>query len=140
MRIKSHDFPAFRIPAISDKLPDGFQLLYPFNIFEGHGIDRADWVRFLEDLGIAARLSSEGLSAVGSRVPVSALIAHRTFPARTLGVVYDRCFARTPLEEVRALIQIWNQCAFERRKIRVTLQVRPLGICGKSHTLVVESL
>lgn len=141
LRIKSHDFPPFRIPAVSDKLTDGFRVLYPHNIFEKHGINRADWVRFLEDLGIAARLSAEGLSAVGSRMPVAPVLAHRIFPSRALGAVYDRRFARSPAEEVRALIQIWNQCAFERRKIRVTLHVQSMGTSGKKdYALVVESL
>ncbi|KAG8216294.1 hypothetical protein J3R82DRAFT_6355 [Butyriboletus roseoflavus] len=141
LRIRSHQFPPFRIPAVSDKFTDGFRVLYPHNIFERHGINRADWVRFLEDLGIAARLSGEGLSAVGSRVPVTPLLAHRIFPSRAIGTVYDSHFARNPAEEVRALIQIWNQCAFERRKIRVSLHVQPIGTSGKKgYTLVVESL
>ena len=141
MRIRSHDFPTFRVPAVSDRLTDGFRMLYPYNILERHGIGRADWVRFLEDLGIAARLSSEGLSAIRSRVPVAPLLARRIFPSHALGAVYDGHFARSPLEEVRALIQLWNQCAFERRKIRVTLQIRPIGMSGKKcYMLVVESL
>jgi hypothetical protein len=141
LRIRSHNFPPFRIPAVSDKLTDGFRVLYPHNILEGHGICRSDWVRFLEDLGIAARLSHEGLSAVGSRVPVAPLIAHRIFPLHAFGAVYDGHFARSPVQEVRALIQIWNQCAFERRKIRVSLQVRPIGTSGKkTYALIVESL
>ncbi|KAN0085633.1 protein of unknown function (DUF4646) domain containing protein [Tylopilus felleus] len=141
LRIRSHNFPPFRIPAVSDTLTDGFRILYPRNILEGHGISRSDWVRFLQDLGVAARLSREGLSAVGSRVPIAPLITHRIFPPRALGAVYDGHFARSPLEEVRALIQIWNQCAFERRKIRVSLEVRLIGTNGKkSYTLIVESL
>lgn len=141
LRIRSHDFPPFRIPAVSDKVTDGFRVLYPHNIFERHGINRADWIRFLEDLGIAARLSVEGLSAVGSRVPLAPSLIHRIFPSRALGAVYDGCFARNPANEVRALIRIWNECAFERRKLRVTLYVRPIGTSRKkSYELVVESL
>jgi len=140
LRIRSHDFPPFRIPAVSNKLTDGFRMLYPHDILERHGIYRSDWIRFLEDVGIAARLSHEGLSAVGSRVPVAPLIAHRFFPSRALGAVFDRHFARSSVEEVRALIQIWNQCAFERRKISVTLQVRSIGMSGKRYALIVESL
>ncbi|KAH0834651.1 hypothetical protein J3R83DRAFT_10161 [Lanmaoa asiatica] len=141
LRIRSNDFPPFPIPAVSDKLTDGFRVLYPHNILEKHGINRADWVRFLEDLGIAARLSAEGLSAIGSRLPVAPLLAHRIFPSRALGAIYDWRFVRSPVEEVRGLIQIWNQCAFERRKIRVRLQVRPIGTSGrKSYALIVESI
>ncbi|KAF8555615.1 hypothetical protein OG21DRAFT_846433 [Imleria badia] len=141
LRIRSHDFPPFRIPAVSNKLTDGFRVLCPHNILEGHGITRSDWVLFLQDLGVAARLSREGLSAVGSRAPVAPLIAHCIFPSRVLGAVYDGHFARSPLEEVRALLQIWNQCAFERRKIRVSLEARPIGTNRKrSYALIVESL
>ena len=141
LRIRSYNFPPFRIPAVSDKLADGFRILYPHNILERHGITRSDWVRFLEDLGVAARLSCDGLSAVGMRVPIAPLIPHRVFPSRVLGGVYDRHFARCPIEEVRALIQIWNQCAFERRKIRVLLQAQPIEMSGKlSFVLIVESL
>ena len=141
LRIRSHNFPPFHIPAVSDKLTDGFRVLYPNNILERHGICRSDWVRFLQDLGIAARLSHEGLSAVGSRGPVAPLITHRIFPSRAFGAVYDGHFARSPVEEVCALIQIWNQCAFERRKIRVSLLVRPIGASRKkTYTLIVGSL
>lgn len=141
LRIRSHDFPPFRIPAVSDELTDGFRVLYPYDVLERHGIGRADWVRFLEDLGIAARLSEEGMSAMGSRVPVAPLLAHHIFPSRSLGAVYDARFARNTAEDVRALIQMWNQCAFERRKLRVTLHVRSIGTSRKmGYALVVESL
>ncbi|KAG6379488.1 hypothetical protein JVT61DRAFT_9973 [Boletus reticuloceps] len=141
LRIRSRNFPPFRIPAVSDKLTDGFRILYPRNILESHGICRSDWVRFLQDLGIAARLAREGLSAIRSHKPITPLIPHRIFHLRSLGAVYDGHFARSPVEEVRALLQIWNQCALERRKIRVSLQVRPIGSSGKkSCALIVESL
>lgn len=141
LRIRSHSFPPFRIPAVSNRLTDGFRVLYPHNILEGHGISRSDWIRFLQDLGIAARLSREGLGTVRSRMPVAPLTTHCIFPSRVLGAVYDGHFTRSPVEEVRALLQIWNQCALERRKIRVSLEVQPIGTSTrKSYTLIVESL
>ncbi|KAG9311931.1 hypothetical protein JVU11DRAFT_8192 [Chiua virens] len=141
LRIRSRDFPPFLIPTVTPSLTDGFRPLYPSNVLEKHGITRADWIRFLEDLGIAARLSSEGGSAVGSRVPITPLITHRALPSRAFGAVYDGKFARSPLQEVLALIQIWNECAFQRRKISVSLQVHPTDSNGREYyALLVESL
>ncbi|KAF9226020.1 hypothetical protein BS17DRAFT_749311 [Gyrodon lividus] len=142
LRIKSNDFPSFRIQSVGDKLTDGFRILYPSNLLERHGISQPDWVRFLEDLGIAACLSGEGLSAVGSRVPVTPLPARGVFPSRaTTGATYDSHFMRTPLEEVHVLIDVWNQSAFERRKLKVTLQTKPGDAMNNGgYELVVKSL
>ena len=140
LRIRSHDFPSFRIPSLSDKLIDGFGILYPRALLEKHGITREDWVRFLEDLTIAARLSARGLSAVGSRVPVKPLLTRGPFIMWLPGTVYDAPFRRSPLEEVKALIAVWNESAFERRKLRVTVQVRVEMGKKAGYDLVIESL
>ncbi|KAI5987937.1 hypothetical protein EDC04DRAFT_1461926 [Pisolithus marmoratus] len=120
LRIRSHDFLSFTIPSLSDKLLDGFRVLYPCDLLEKHGITRDDWVRFLEDLTIAARLSAQG------RI--------------RFGVVYDAVFARSPLREVRALMSVWNEGAFERRKLRVSLHVREDRGKKSGYYLLVESL
>ncbi|KIJ63003.1 hypothetical protein HYDPIDRAFT_56326, partial [Hydnomerulius pinastri MD-312] len=127
--------------SIGDKLAQGFRILYPSDLLEKHGIGREDWVRFLEDLGIAARFACEGLSAVGSRVPVTPLPVRGIFTSRASGVAYDSLFTRSPLEEVHALIGVWNQSAFERRKLKVTLQMKGSEVGAKvGYELVVESL
>lgn len=140
LRIRSHDFPSFRIPSLSDRLIDGFAVLYPHNVLENHGITREDWVRFLEDLTIAARLSALGLSAVGSRVPAKPFPTLGPFILWLPGSVYDATFQRSPLEEVKALVAVWNESAFERRKLRVTVQVRVEKGKKAGYDLVVESL
>ena len=91
---------------------------------------------------MAARLSNEGLSPIRSHAPVAPSFIYRIFPSRTLGAVYDGHFARSPVGDVRALIQIWNECAFERRKVRVRLEIRPSGRSGgkRNYALAVESL
>ncbi|KAI6016181.1 hypothetical protein EDC04DRAFT_558885 [Pisolithus marmoratus] len=139
LRIRSHDFLSFTIPSLSDKLLDGFRVLYPCDLLEKHGITRDDWVRFLEDLTIAARLSAQGRSAVGSRIPPTVFPTHGPFIVR-FGVVYDAVFARSPLREVRALLSVWNEGAFERRKLRVSLHVREDRGEKSGYYLLVESL
>ncbi|KAH7925061.1 hypothetical protein BV22DRAFT_464627 [Leucogyrophana mollusca] len=140
LRVKAHDFPPFRIPSISDKLAGGFRILYPSHLLEKHGISQPDWIRFLEDIGIAARLAIEGLSAVGSRTPVTSLPARGIFSSRVMGVAYDSHFTRSPKDEVQALLGVWNQSAFERRKLRVTLQTIGEGGTRSGYELLVESL
>jgi hypothetical protein len=141
LRVKSSDFPPFRIPSVDDKLANGFRILYPSNLLEKHGIGRSDWIRFLEDLGIAARLAGEGMSAIGSRVPITPLPARGILPPRATGATYDSHFTRSPLEEVHALIRVWNQSAFERRKLKVTLQIKLGDIMNRiGYQLIVDSL
>lgn len=139
-RIRSHDFPPFIIPSLADRLPDGFRVLYPRGLLEKHGITRNDWVRFLEDLIIAARLSAQGRSAVGSRVPPTVFRMRGPFIAGHVGTAYDAAFARGPLREVEALLGVWNQSAFERRKLRVSLHVRDDGDKKPGYRLLVESM
>ncbi|KAI6021709.1 hypothetical protein BKA83DRAFT_4286145 [Pisolithus microcarpus] len=124
-RIGSHDFPPFIIPSLSEQTcPTAFAVLYPRGLLEKHGITQNDWVRFLEDLIIAARLSAQGRSAVGSRVPATVFPMRGAFIMSLVGTAYDAAFARGPLREVEALLGVWNQSAFERRKLRVSLHVR----------------
>ncbi|EGN93920.1 hypothetical protein SERLA73DRAFT_163306 [Serpula lacrymans var. lacrymans S7.3] len=123
-----------------DKCSAGFRILYPSDLLEKHGIGQADWVRFLEDLGMAARLAGQGLSAVGSRVPVTPLPTRGIFSSRASGVAYDSQFVRTPKDEVQALITVWNQSAFERRKLRVSMHPKGDGGAKTGWELLVESL
>ncbi|KAG2139226.1 hypothetical protein DEU56DRAFT_800256 [Suillus clintonianus] len=140
LRVKSNDFPPFRIPCAGNHLADGFRILYPSGLLEKHGIQQADWTRFLEDLEISARLAGQGLSAVGSRVPIAALPVRGIFGARAPGVVYDSQFTRSPRDEVQTLITVWNQSAFERRKLRVSLQINGGVDNMAAYELLVESL
>ncbi|KAF9237710.1 hypothetical protein BU15DRAFT_62914 [Melanogaster broomeanus] len=141
IRIKSNDFPPFRIPSVGDKLADGFRILYPFNLLDNHGIGQLDWVRFLEDLGVAACLAGKGLNAVGSRASATLHPTRGIFPSGVTGAAYDSQFMRSPLEEVHALIGVWNQSAFERRKLKVTLQIKAGDMMSRiGYELVVESL
>ncbi|EGO19286.1 hypothetical protein SERLADRAFT_418542 [Serpula lacrymans var. lacrymans S7.9] len=140
LRVKSHDFPPFRISSLHETLGAGFRILYPSDLLEKHGIGQADWVRFLEDLGMAARLAGQGLSAVGSRVPVTPLPTRGIFSSRASGVAYDSQFVRTPKDEVQALITVWNQSAFERRKLRVSMHPKGDGGAKTGWELLVESL
>jgi hypothetical protein len=82
----------------------------------------------------------QGLSAVGSRVPTTPLPIRSIFGTRATGAVYDSQFTRSPRDEVQTLITVWNQSAFERRKLRVTLQVKG-GVDNRAvYELLVESL
>lgn len=58
------------------------------------------------------------------------------------GTAYDASFGKTPVEEVQGLIQVWNESALERRKVRVTL--RPMNDVQarrrEAYELFVEAL
>jgi len=144
LRVKSHDFPPFAIPSITSTLADGFKLLYPSDpdLLTRHGITKEDWLRFLEDVVIAARLAGLGLSAVGSRVPVVPLPARGLFGGSrgTAGTAYDASFVRSPRDEVQALMQVWNEAALERRKLRVSLVTIVGGAMRSGYEILVESL
>ena len=136
-RIRTHSFESFRIPSYDQSLLGGFQLLYRHGQLSPHGISAEDWKRFLQDLGIAARLSTQGLSMRGNVQPPRA-----GFIRGKMGTAYDASFAKTPVEEVQELISIWNQSAFERRKVRVTLHPRTdvQARRREAYELLVEAL
>ncbi|KAI0696617.1 hypothetical protein BC835DRAFT_1414166 [Cytidiella melzeri] len=118
-RIRSRSFEPFQIPSRGQSLAGGFRLLYPHGQLSPHGISSEDWIRFLQDLGIAARLSSQGLSVRGNVQPQRA-----GFIRGRMGTAYDASFGKTPVEEVQDLVDVWNESAWERRKVRVTLRTR----------------
>ncbi|KAI0084632.1 hypothetical protein BDY19DRAFT_987443 [Irpex rosettiformis] len=136
-RIHSRSFEPFRVPSRGQSLVDGFRLLYPRDRLLPHGISVGDWTRFLQDLGIAARLSGQGLTIRGE--PHSPRMGF--FRGRA-GSTYNASFARSPAEEVQELIAVWNQSAFERRKLRVTLHPRTGVQAGRREAfeLLVEAL
>lgn len=140
LRIRSHDFPSFGIPSVSHRLSDGFQLLFPCAVLDKHGISRSDWHRFLEDLTVAAKLAMQGLSAVGSRASSKSLHRHAPSMIPAPGAIYDVSFTRSPLDEVKALIGVWNESAFERRKLSVRLQTKEEQAIRVGYELVVNSL
>jgi hypothetical protein len=135
-RIRSHSFEPFRISSRESSLAGGFRLLYPDGHLSPHGISPTDWVRFLQDLGIAARLSMQGLSIRGNVQPPRA-----GFIRGRMGTAYDASFAKTPMEEVQDLINVWNESALERRKLRVSLHPRTDGHGRReAYELLVEAL
>ncbi|KAG9009391.1 hypothetical protein FRB94_012048 [Tulasnella sp. JGI-2019a] len=136
IRIRSHSFESFWIPSLGPNLAGGFQILYPPALFEPHGISQDDWVRFVRDLGVAARLAARGKPAIARRPgPPAILSAQRLYSSRAQTRPYDQAFVRTPLDETKALIEVWNESAFERRKLRVSLHAKQGG-----YQLLVEAL
>lgn len=137
LRIHSHSFEPFRIPSRGPSLQAGFYLLYAPDALPKHGISAKDWTRFLQDLGIAARLSAQGLNIRGAAPPPSA-----GFFRGNTGKAYEAAFVKTPIEEVQGLIDVWNQSALERRKVRVSLKPRldANGRQREGYDLLVESL
>ncbi|EPQ54317.1 hypothetical protein GLOTRDRAFT_94621 [Gloeophyllum trabeum ATCC 11539] len=121
LRVHSHSFAPFRVPSNTSRLADGFQPLYPPELLGKHGISEADWARFLADIRITAQLAEQGMSAVAPYRGTASAIVMR---AGNVGRQYDSAFAKTPVDEVRGLLQVWNESAFERRKMRVTLVIR----------------
>jgi hypothetical protein len=147
-RIRSHSFTPFRIPSIDARLAAGFQPLYAPDALGPHGISPDDWLRFLRDLRVAARLAHQGISAVApdrtTRAPMTLRrgLGVLSGPRSVGGGPYDAAFVKTPVEEVNALIDVWQGSAFERRKLKVTLHTR--ADSGRSqregYDLYVEAL
>ncbi|KAI0338356.1 hypothetical protein BDW22DRAFT_706973 [Trametopsis cervina] len=95
-RIRSQSFAAFHIPLRGTRITEGFRLVYAPDDFASHGISAEDWTRFLQDLGIAARISLQGV------LPRTDLIGGRA------GTAYDAMFKSTAVEAVQDLINVWN--------------------------------
>lgn len=139
LRIRRHSFAPFRIPSRSKSLAGGFKLLYAPDELTSHGVSPDDWVRFLQDLAITARMTADGLDVMSTSPPSPRMNGWLRGRA---GSVYDAAFGKSAFEEVAKLITVWNQSAFERRKIRVTLHLKTAadGSVHEGYELLVEAL
>lgn len=115
-----------------------------------HGIAQGDWTRFLLDLGTTARMAAQGLSVRGGgAVTATGGVGAGGGGGRLLklavgnrGTVYDAAFVKTPVEEVQSLVNVWNESALVRRKVRVSLhpKVDAGGRQKEGYDLLVEAL
>ncbi|KAF7795476.1 hypothetical protein EIP86_006637 [Pleurotus ostreatoroseus] len=139
LRIRRHSFAPFRIPSRSKSLASGFQLLYAPDELKVHGVSAQDWVRFLQDIAITARMSADGLNVMSTSPPSPRLSGWLRGRA---GSVYDAAFGKSQFDEVSNLINVWNQSAFERRKLRISLHVKTAldGRGLEGYELLVEAL
>ncbi|TFK50031.1 hypothetical protein OE88DRAFT_1600290, partial [Heliocybe sulcata] len=139
VRIRSRSFAPFRIPSNSSRITDGFKPLYPPELLTKHGITEEDWGRFLADVRSTAHLAEKGISAVA---PYRGTTGPLLLRAGGVGRQYDATFGKTPVEEVKGLLDVWNGSAFERRKLRVTLMNRAdeATRTRAGYDLLVESL
>ena len=142
LRIRSRAFAPFRIPSRGTNLSGGFRLLYAPDVLSRHGITAKDWVRFLQDLAIVAKSAPLPVApppSPKSTSPPSPLIGWLRGRA---GSVYDAAFGKSSLDEVTNLINVWNQSAFERRKLKVTLHLKSddRGNIKEGFELLVEAL
>ena len=143
LRIRSRAFAPFRIPSRGTNLSGGFRLLYAPDVLSRHGISARDWVRFLQDLAIVARSAPLPVAPIPtpkSSSPPSPLIGWLI--RGRAGSVYDATFGKSSLDEVTNLINVWNQSAFERRKLKVTLHLKSddRGNILEGFELLVEAL
>ena len=142
LRIRKRSFEPFSIPSRSRNLVDGFPLLYA-PALATHGIAEADWVRFLQDMQVSARLALGGLNIRGERpraLAVGGVVGFLVGGSR--GSQYDAAFAKSPLEQVTSLVEVYNQSAWERRKVRVTFRPKVDVDAGlrRGYELLVEAL
>ena len=134
-RIRSRSFTPFTIPARGRTLADGFAPLYS-DALRAHGILPAHWGRFLLDLQAVARLALQGRDLRGVRPKTTGLGV-----VSTRGRAYDAAFVKSPLEQVQALLEVYNGSAWERRKVRVTFRMQAC-VDGRDggYGLLVEAL
>lgn len=138
LRIRAHSFQPFAIPSNTRNIADGFALLYTDEL-GAHGIAARDWARFLQDLGVAARLALRGLNMRGQR-PRAGSAGGLLGMGSTRGRQYDSAFMKSPLEQVAGLVVVYNESAWERRKVRVTLRAKADERGREGYELLVEAL
>lgn len=146
-RIRSASFAPFRIPSRERNLAGGFVLLWAPDELVHHGIAQGDWTRFLLDLGTTARMAAQGLSVRGGAVTATGGVGAGggrllQLAVGNRGTVYDAAFVKTPVEEVQSLVNVWNESALVRRKVRVSLhpKVDAGGRQKEGYDLLVEAL
>lgn len=84
-------------------------------------------------------MASQGLNVMSTSPPPPTL---GSWLRGRAGSVYDASFGKAPFDEVNNLINVWNQSAFERRKVKVTLHLMTdeQGNVREGYELVVEAL
>lgn len=84
---------------------------------------------------MAARLATQGLGIRGESPRTTGLGV-----GSMRGRVYDAQFSKMPLEQVQDLMEVYNECAWERRKVRVTLKVNSGNRGLEGYGILVEAL
>ncbi|GJE94014.1 hypothetical protein PsYK624_101820 [Phanerochaete sordida] len=136
-RVRSRSFAAWTVPSRARNLVDGFPVLYN-DALKAHGVSEEDWGRFIGDVQVAARLALAGFNMRGERQRRASLSG--TLLGSVRGRAYDAAFAKSPLEQVQQLVEIYNGSAWERRKVHVTVRMQLAENGREGYELLVEAL
>lgn len=136
-RVRTRSFAPWTVPSRGRSLAEGFPVLYN-DALAAHGVAPADWARFVRDLQVAARLALVGLDIRGERT------RRRSFSGALLGAnrgrAYDASFAKSPVDQVQQLVDVYNGSAWDRRKLHVTMRMQLAEGGREGYELLVEAL
>ena len=100
------------IKSNSSSLSESFPLIFPDSGLLSHDVNMEDWARFIEDIGLTARTSTNR-SAITAILPITMVIR---------GIKNHRNKNESGFPAVSHLVERWNVQFFGPRHIRVTLQ------------------
>ncbi|KAJ2955091.1 hypothetical protein NQZ79_g8856 [Umbelopsis isabellina] len=129
-------FHRIQIPCNGRFLEDGFPTMYPGHAFNGHDVEAADWVRFIEDLSIICRLDRRD----HIKANVIPMVGGAGLP---LGILWTNAIKKKMKsgkdQQVGGLVDIWNGYYFNPRAINITLVRGVTALSGQNAPLDDDS-
>lgn len=121
-------FNSFEVSCNGRLLDAGWALEYLADVLPEHDIQESEWVRFLEDLALTARLK-----------PRDRIVSHvipMAMGAGLYGILISnavkRIIKRGKANGVASVVDIWNGCYFQLRGVKVTLMREDKTLSGLS--------
>ncbi|KAN0066586.1 hypothetical protein ACQY0O_000680 [Thecaphora frezii] len=108
-------FVPISIKASGKLLADGFKPLYPGRVLVDHDVSAADWARFLEDIGVAGRLTG-GQSVIAQVAPVT---MHLGTAGYFLTKALEKNMKRKKIPLIAEAVETWQQRFFLPRRLDV---------------------
>jgi len=101
-----------------------------------------DWADFLLGVDLAIATAGQPNKSLQSTKHLGPFVIGGLAGRGFAGRQYDAAFAKTALEEAMAIIAVWQDSAFNRRKLRVSLHPRTAadGRNPSGMDLLVEAL
>ncbi|KAG2173734.1 hypothetical protein INT43_005154 [Umbelopsis isabellina] len=129
-------FHRMQIPCNGRFLEDGFPAMYPGHAFDGHDVEPADWVRFIEDLAIICRLDRRD----HIKANVIPMVSNVGLPLSILGTnAIKKKMKGGKDQQVGGLVDIWNGYYFNPRAINITLIRGITPLSGQQAPLEYDS-
>ncbi|KAH8553272.1 hypothetical protein BGW37DRAFT_485110 [Umbelopsis sp. PMI_123] len=130
-------FSPVQIPCAGPRLENGFPMMYPGYVLSTHDIPEQDWIRFIQDIAIAAHWGT------GQTMHTSS--GYQTNYGSSRGLTGIMGMQRnTPQygssRQAAGLVDIWNTYYFHQRGINMILMHGPYPITGPNAYQGLETL